>query len=117
MRESELQRQAQRAEKLEALAQFAAGFAHDFNNILAVVQGYGSLLAEMPGLSEEVRKCVSAMAAAAQRGGNLTRQLMLFGGRQAMDLRELDLNEAVSEITPLLKKLFGTGIEINVVAP
>jgi CheY-like chemotaxis protein len=53
------------------------------------------------------------MTTAAERGGNLTRQLMLFGGRQAMDLRELDLNEAITEIVPLLKKLLGAGIQID----
>ena len=104
---------AERAEKLEALAQFASGFAHDFNNILAVIQGYSSLLVETPGLSADVRKFVTAIRTAAERGGGLTRQLMLFGGRHAMDLQEVDLNEAVTEITPLLKKLVGASIQMN----
>jgi CheY-like chemotaxis protein len=57
---------------------------------------------------------VTAIRTAAERGGNLTRQLMLFGGRQAMDLQEIDLNEAVTEITPLLKKLLGPSIQTKV---
>jgi PAS domain S-box-containing protein len=110
----ERQRQIRSAQKFAALAQFAAGFAHDFNNLLAVVQGYSSLLAEMPGLSPEVRKYTAAMATAAERGGNLTRQLMIFGGRQAIESKKVELNELLRELTPIMKKVFGPGIGFSV---
>jgi two-component system, cell cycle sensor histidine kinase and response regulator CckA len=108
------QRKMRSAQKFDALGQFAAGFAHDFNNLLAVVQGYSCVLAEIPGLSESVRKCASAMTIAAERGANLTRQLMLFASRQAMELDEVELNDLLQEVTPLLKRILGPSIGITV---
>ncbi len=95
--------QVQQSQRLEAIGQLAGGVAHDFNNILTVIQGFASLLKEEP-LSASAVEASEGISDAAQRAAHLTRQLLAFGRRQVMRSICLDLNVAISSVASLVRR-------------
>jgi PAS domain S-box-containing protein len=93
--------------RMEAVGQLAAGFAHDFNNILAIVQGYTSLLLVNKGLDAPTSKALKEVSAAAERAANLTRQLLLFSRKHIMQPKTLDLNRLLQGLEMSLQRLLG----------
>src|SRR5690606_6369070 len=79
------------AQKLEALGQLTGGVAHDFNNLLMVVSG-GLQILERPGDAGRRERTIQAMQRAVERGAGLTRQLLTFARRQALQPRAIDLS-------------------------
>ena len=106
-----LEEQLRQAQKLEAIGQLAGGVAHDFNNILTIIRGFGSLLM-MEKLSAEGQEATQAIIDAAERAANLTRQLLAFGRRQVMQPRNLDLNEIILGLTAMLQRIVGEDVRI-----
>jgi signal transduction histidine kinase len=104
-----LEAQLRQVQKMEAIGQLAGGVAHDFNNILAVIQLQAGLLKSEQNLSLQQLDMAGEIEKAAQRAANLTRQLLLFSHKQALCLRNLDLNEVVTNIAKMLKRVL-TGI-------
>ena len=107
-----LENQLRQAQKMEAVGQLAAGVAHDFNNILTVIQGHTSLLLAKNNLSQEMGKSLNQVSIAAERAASLTRQLLAFSRKQIMQTRILDLNEAVRNLTRMLPRLIGEHVTI-----
>jgi PAS domain S-box-containing protein len=112
-REVQLEAQFRQSQKMEAIGQLAGGVAHDFNNILAVIQLQAGLLKEEPGLSSQQLESAGDIEKAAQRAANLIRQLLLFSRKQALHLREMELNETVTGITKLLQRVLGEQIQMQ----
>lgn len=108
-----LEAQYRQAQKMEAIGQLAGGVAHDFNNILAVIQMQSGLLESEPGLSPAQLDTVRDIGKAAQRAADLTGQLLLFSRRQAFQPRDLDLNDVVANITKMLKRVLGEDIALQ----
>lgn len=109
----QLEIQLRQSQKMQAFGQLAAGVAHDFNNILTVIQGNVSLL-QMGSLTPEEQASANAeIFRAAQRAANLTRQLLTFSRRQPMQPQDLDLNEIVANITRMLRRLIGEDIALE----
>jgi len=102
-----------RAQKLEGIGQLAGGVAHDFNNILAVILMQADLVATRDDLPEAARSGLEEIRAAAERAAGLTRQLLLFGRRQVMQPRELDLNETVGNIARMLQRIIGEDVRLD----
>jgi len=88
------------AQKMEAVGRLAAGVAHDFNNIMTIIQGNASLVLNSCKLDGEQVNSLQEIAKASERAGHLTRQLLAFGRRQVMQVRLLDLNEVVTGSAP-----------------
>jgi PAS domain S-box-containing protein len=111
-----LEARLQQASKMDAIGGLAAGVAHDFNNLLSVILGYAELLIE--GLKERdpMREDLVQISAAATSAVDLTRQLLAFGRQQVLQPKLLDLGEVVSRMTPMLKRVLGEDVELNVVA-
>jgi two-component system, cell cycle sensor histidine kinase and response regulator CckA len=108
-----LEEQFRQSQKMEAFGQLAAGVAHDFNNILTVILGNLSLLG-MGGTSKvEETSAIEEAGTAAKRAANLTRQLLTFSRRQPLQLRDLDLNEVVANLTKMLHRLIGEHISLE----
>ena len=107
------EQQRRTAEKMEAVGNLAAGFAHDFNNILTVVQGYTGLLLSHGRFDPQTRRSLQQVAQAAERAAALTRQLLAFGRRQAMRPRTVDLNNLVQELADRLQVLLGEDIRLR----
>jgi len=101
------------SQKLEAMGRLAGGVAHDFNNVLTAITGYGDLLLARPRLPEDARSEVAEIKRAAQRAAALARQLLAFGRKQTLEPRVLALNEVVREIEAMLTRLIGEHIELR----
>jgi PAS domain S-box-containing protein len=108
-----LEAQLRQVQKMESVGQLAGGVAHDFNNILTVIQGHTSLLT-MLSLPEEAMDSARQIGMAADRAANLTRQLLTFSRRQIIQPKNLDLNEVVSTMTKMLRRLLGEDITLQV---
>ncbi len=109
----QLEAQFRQSQKMQAFGQLAAGVAHDFNNILTIIQGNVSLM-QMGQLTPAEQVSANAeIFRAAQRAANLTRQLLTFSRRQPMQPQDLDLNEVVANITKMLRRLIGEDIALE----
>jgi PAS domain S-box-containing protein len=107
-----LEEHLRQAQKLEAIGQLAGGVAHDFNNILTIIEGFASLLAMETGLSTDGREAVHEITNAAARATKLTRQLLAFGRKQVMQTEAVDLNETLRALSSLLQRLVGEQIQL-----
>ncbi len=109
-REEDL-RQAQR---LEAVGRLAGGVAHDFNNLLTVVMGGVTALRERCAGQAGAQREIDEVAQAAERAASLTRQLLAFGRRQALELTVVDLNAVVRGMETVLSSMTGASIRLVV---
>ncbi|MEO7272218.1 MAG: PAS domain S-box protein [Vicinamibacterales bacterium] len=101
------------AYKMEAVGRLAGGIAHDFNNVLTAIFGYTDLLLEQ--LPDEVsRGDVQEIRRSAERAASLTRQLLAFGRKQVLQPRVLDVREVIAAVEPLLRRVLGREVDINV---
>lgn len=108
-----LEQQYRQSQKLESLGRLAGGVAHDFNNLLTVIKGQASCLATgqlAPGAEAEA---LQHILLAADRGSNLTRQLLTFSRQHTVQFRSVDLNEAIRSVDRLLSRVVGEHIEFQ----
>ncbi|HEX7577217.1 MAG TPA: PAS domain S-box protein, partial [Verrucomicrobiae bacterium] len=103
------------AQKMEAVGQLAGGVAHDFNNILGVIIGYGDLITADLEPDSPLRKYAEEIRLASERAAGLTRQLLIFSRKQKVQPVVLDLNETVKNLDKMLRRLIGENIEMIVV--
>lgn len=106
-----LEDQFRQSQKMEAVGQLAGGVAHDFNNILTVIQGYASMI-EHGGIARE--SAVREITEAVDRAASLTRQLLTFSRKQVMQPRDLDLNRVVDSMTSMLVRTLGEHVTLAV---
>lgn len=92
-----------RAQKMEALGLLTGGLAHDFNNILTVVQGNLSALAEIPALSPYLQEYLRPAMDAARRGSDLIRGLLSFARKHPLSSQVEDLNVCLANTVTLLR--------------
>ena len=107
-----LEAQLRQAQKIEAIGQLAGGVAHDFNNILGVIMGYGEMAQRQLGADHPVRARVDQMMKAAERAAGLTRQLLAFSRKQILQPRLLDLNAVVADTQEMLGRLIGEDVDL-----
>ena len=111
LRESE--EQLRQAQKMEAVGQLAGGIAHDFNNLLTAITGYSELILGSSECAAGLfRDDVNEIKAAAERAAGLTRQILAFSRRQALQPEVLSLNEVVSGTDRLLTRTLGEDINL-----
>ncbi|MCG8434435.1 MAG: PAS domain S-box protein, partial [Gammaproteobacteria bacterium] len=108
-----LEQQLQQSQKMEALGQLASGVAHDFNNLLTVIAGHTTFL-EMISDGAQSGDHIEAIRRALERATSLSRQLLAFGRRQVMRPVVLDLNQVVSNVHGMLRRLIGEHIKLRV---
>lgn len=106
--------QLRHSQKMESIGQLAAGVAHDFNNVLTVIEGHAGLLLSEPALAPAALESVGQIAAAAGRAANLTRQLLTFSRRQVIQPKLIDLNDVIRNVTRMLERLLGEDIKIEI---
>jgi CheY-like chemotaxis protein len=88
--------------------------AHDFNNILTVIQGHANLLLDALEDKSTHGKPLKHICLAAEKAGNLIRQLLMFSRKQVMQPRHIDLNEVIQNITRMLQRMIGEDIALEV---
>ena len=108
-----LEAQLRQMQKMDSIGQLAAGVAHDFNNILTVVQGHSTIILSNKGLAPEVAESVRQISQAAERAANLTRQLLTFSRRRVMQPQLLDLNEVVNNINGMMRSLLTDQVSLQ----
>jgi PAS domain S-box-containing protein len=107
--------QLRQAQKMEAIGRLAGGVAHDFNNILGIINACAEFLRDRIDPAAEPSLYVENIKKATERGSALTRQLLAFSRKQIIQPRILDLNERLKEIGKLLRPLMGDDVEILIV--
>ena len=106
--------QLHQARKMEAIGQLAGGIAHDFNNLLTVIHGNVQLvLMDENQLKEETRHCLKQIINATESAADLTRQLLAFGRKQAVQFQLLNLNLIIGNFTKMLKRVIGEHIALR----
>src|SRR5476649_701645 len=108
-----LEEQLRQSQKMESIGQLASGVAHDFNNMLTIIQGHSSSLLAKPSLPPEIADPVQAVFFAAERAARLTRQLLMFSRKNIMQPKPLDLREVVGNMGKMLERLIGENIVLD----
>ena len=108
-----LESQLRQAQKMEAVGQLAGGVAHDYNNILVAILMNLSILRSETALSPETLDSLNELEREAKRAATLTRQLLVFSRRQAVQATLLDFNEQLTAMLSLLRRLIGEHITID----
>ena len=105
--------QLRHTQKMEAVGRLAGGVAHDFNNILTAIMGYGELLLARLEPSDPNRLDVEEIQQAAKRAASLTRQLLAFSRHQVLEPRVLDLRGVIGEMDNMLRRIIGADIDFK----
>jgi signal transduction histidine kinase/ActR/RegA family two-component response regulator/HAMP domain-containing protein len=108
-----LEEQLRQSQKMESIGQLASGVAHDFNNMLTIIQGHTSLLLAKPTLPSEAVDSIQAVFFAAERAARLTRQLLMFSRKNVMQPKPLDLRELVGITGKMVERLIGESITLE----
>lgn len=98
------------AQKTESVGRLAGGVARDFNNVLTAIMGYSNFLANGPAQNSTWREDVEEIRKASERAASLTRQLLAFSRRQALQPRVIDLNAEIVDIEKMLQRIMGDDV-------
>jgi PAS domain S-box-containing protein len=111
----QLEEQLAQAQKMETVGQLTGGIAHDFNNLLTII--FGNLEFLSRGVDKETKsgRQLAAMRYAAERGRNLTKQLLAFSRRQFLTPEIIDVNKLIEKFLPLVRRAVGETIVVNAV--
>ncbi len=108
--------QLRQSQKMEAVGRLAGGVAHDFNNVLGIINACSEFLRDRIDAGSEPSVYVENIRKATERGAGLTRQLLAFSRKQVVKPVLLDMNDRLKEISKLLRPLMGDDVEIVVSA-
>ncbi len=112
----EAEKQLRQAQKMEAIGRLAGGVAHDFNNMLSVITGYGELALASLNPVDPLYGDIEEIIKAGKRSADLTRQLLAFARKQTISPRVLNLNELLAGSQKMLGRLVGEDIDQQYVA-
>jgi two-component system, cell cycle sensor histidine kinase and response regulator CckA len=110
-RSEELLRHSQ---KMEAVGRLAGGIAHDFNNLMTAIFGYCDLLLVTLDDLDARKRDVEEIRFATERAARLTRQLLTFSRKQVLEPQVLRLDDVVSHLGNMLRRLLGEDVELIV---
>jgi PAS domain S-box-containing protein len=111
-----LESQLRQSQKMEAVGQLTAGIAHDFNNILTAVLANADLVVQdIPKENSSVLADLHDIQTAARRGADMIKKLMAFSRRERLDVKALDLSQALHDTTAMLRRVLPESIAIEMV--
>ena len=109
-----LEANALQSQKMESIGVLAGGIAHDFNNLLTIIMGNADLASKSVDKNSKAFEELKEISLTASRAAILTRQLLLYGRKHPMGLAPLNINNTITNILAMLKRLIGENIEIKV---
>ncbi len=101
------------AQKMESVGRLAGGVAHDFNNMLSVIMGNAEMAMMKVKPSEPLYKVLQEILNAGKRSSDLTRQLLAFARKQTVSPKVLDLNDTITGMLKMLRRLIGEDIDLR----
>jgi PAS domain S-box-containing protein len=107
-----LEAELSRAQRMQAIGQLAGGIAHDFNNLLTVIGGHVELMLADPGASDAEMR-LRELQQASGKAAALTQQLLAFGRRQVLQSKNLNLNEIIEKLMPMLSRLIRENVRFE----
>lgn len=110
------EQQLRQSQKMEAIGTLAGGVAHDFNNILTAIIGFGSMLQAKLGESALTHYADDILNAAG-KAATLTKSLLTFSRNQVMEAKPENINEIVRAISTILQRVIGDDIEFHCTFP
>ncbi len=105
--------QLRRAQKMESIGRLAGGVAHDYNNMLSVINGYAEIALNKIDPDNSLYPLLEKIREAADYSAKITRQLLAFARKQTVEPKVIDLNEIVGKALKMLRRLLNEDIEIN----
>lgn len=108
-----LEEQLLQSQKMDAIGQLAGGVAHDFNNILMVIMGYGNMLKMDLGPDFPHMEKLEQIIKASERAAQLTRSLLTFSRKQVMNPQPANLNDLVNKVRHFLERIIGEDIQLK----
>jgi PAS domain S-box-containing protein len=113
-RRRELEAQLLQSQKMESIGRLAGGVAHDFNNLLTAISGYAEMALESLPEQAAERADLFQVQKAARSAASLTRQLLAFARKQAIDPRIFNPNDLLQDLHALLRRLIGETIDLRI---
>ena len=112
IKREQLQEQLNQAQKMESVGRLAGGVAHDFNNKLAIINGYAEMAADMIDPSDPLHETIREIHTAGMQSAGIVRQLLAFARQQTISPVELDLNDSISSMLKMFRRLIGENIDL-----
>ncbi|MFT3869643.1 MAG: response regulator [Nibricoccus sp.] len=109
----QLENQLRQSQKMEAIGQLAGGVAHDFNNIIAGNLLYIDLLLHAANLPKDVHNTLTELKNNEQRAANLTRQLLMFGRRQFLQVTTFNLVDVLTRMVSMIERIIGEQVRLS----
>jgi PAS domain S-box-containing protein len=111
-----MEEQLRQSHRLDAVGQLTGGVAHDFNNMLTVILGNAELLQEALERDVVHRELAEMIVGAANSAAELTKRLLAFARKQALNPMAVDSNQLIAGMYPLLRRTLAANLEIEMVA-
>lgn len=103
------------SQKMESVGQLAGGLAHDFNNVLSIINAYCCMIQMDMEPNEKLTEYVGNILSASNRAGELTHSMLAFSRTQVMNSQQQNLNEVVSKVGTFVEKIIGENILFSIV--
>ncbi len=116
LEKSRLEERYQQSQKVESLGRLAGGVAHDLNNLLTPILGYGEILLNDLDSGDPLRKSMDQIMRAGFRARDLVSQLLAFGRKQTLEYRPVDLDKVLKGFEALLRRTIREDIEIKIIS-
>ncbi|MFW5936895.1 MAG: two-component system sensor histidine kinase NtrB, partial [Desulfosalsimonas sp.] len=111
--QEKLRAQLNEAQKMESVGRLAGGVAHDFNNMLSIINGYAEMTMDLLDHGEPARKNIQEIYNAGTRSAGIVRQLLAFARQQTISPVQLDLNDTIASLLKMLQRLIGENIDLT----
>jgi PAS domain S-box-containing protein len=110
----QLERQLLQAQKMQSVGTLAGGVAHEFNNLLAGINGYASLALREPNLTTTLRDFMQQVVALSERAATLTRQLLAFARKPALSRMRTAMPELIQATADLVRRTLHQEVVVDV---